>query len=199
MESYTDDLVELANQAWILNVALAELHGFNASVDAAACAALSSDRDSQLVPAINRLQTRLQALMAKWQRRVLEQSPRLESLSLQTEPWGYHVAIPEAVRQQMQRQPAVTMPLVDAKVLAAQQPNALFTFDYRDQQGLTIELDHDATTLVTVSQFSGVDLNVCKMWWSWWDDANALSCRLQAFSDNLWQVDSCDYAVSESG
>ena len=191
MGTYTDDLVELANQAWILNVALADLHGFNASIETAAYAALSSNRKSQLIPAINRLHTRLQALMVKWQRRVLEQSPQLESLSLRAEPWGYRVAIPEAVRQQMQRQPAVAMSLLDAKELAAQQPSALFTFEYRDQQGLSIELDHDATELVSVSPFSGVDLNVCKMWWSWWVDTNSPRCRLQAISDNLWQVDSC--------
>lgn len=189
MKLYSDELVELANQAWILNVALAELHRFDASVEAhlqaepGSTQTLAHDRNLLLAAAIGRLRTRLDALLSKWQRRIVQETPALAPLELYAEPWGCRLAVPDAIRIRVE--PAGSMPLADAEALAARHPQVFYTFH---AQGGSAE---DPLQPVSVTGFSGVDLNTAKMWWSWCLESPLPQCRLLARSDNLWAVDSC--------
>jgi hypothetical protein len=199
MAQYSDALVELANQAWILNLALAELHGFKAAVEChvrsqpAIAGGLNCDLDGRLIPAIARLKTRQQALLDKWQRRIAEQSLGPADFTLGFESWGCRLELSSAVRRQLQVDPAVEMTLADVQRLAASQPEHLFTFtSLHPNPAVVID---DPGVVVRVTRFSGVDISVSKMWWSWWQGAPQLCCRLQAFGDNLWQSDS--YAVAD--
>lgn len=190
MKLYSDELVELANQAWILNVALAELHRFNASIEThveeepAATLAIEQARKKTLGAAIDRLKTRLDALLSKWQRRVRQESPALATFVLSSEPWGYRLQPPAAVLQQIQIASAGEMSLADAERLAANNPEVFYS--YEAQQRTEGTLDR-----VQLIAFSGVDLNTAKMWWSWCVESPLPRCRLLAQSGNLWRIDSC--------
>lgn len=191
MKLYSDELVELANQAWILNVALAELHRFDARVEAHVQAepettqTLMDDRSLILAAAIGRLQTRLDALLGKWLRRIVQESPELAPLEVCAEPWGCRLAVPDAIRMQIRVEPAVRMSLADAEALAARHPQVFYTFN---TQGSSAEAPLEP---VLVTGFSGVDLNTAKMWWSWCLESPLPHCRLLARSKNLWETDSC--------
>ena len=190
MKLYSDELVELANQAWILNVALAELHRFNASIEAhveeepAATLAIEQARKQTLGAAIDRLKTRLDALLSKWQRRVSQEAPTLATFVLSSEPWGYLLLPPKAIRQQVRVTPVGEMLLADAEALAVKNSDVFYA--YEAQGGID-----DPRALVQVTAFSGVDLNTAKMWWSWCVESPLPRCRLLAQSGNLWRIDSC--------
>ncbi|MEH6822512.1 MAG: hypothetical protein V7629_01215 [Motiliproteus sp.] len=188
---YSDELVELANQAWILNVALAELHRFDARITAHLLAEpvtalqLAHDRDDTLSPAISRLKIRLDALLSKWQRRIVQESPELVSLVISAEPWGCRLEVPDAIRKQIQIESAGDMPLADAEMLAAGNPEVFYIFWTQSNSA------EDPFERVSVTGFSGIELNTAKMWWSWCLDSPWPLSRLQVTRANLWQVDRC--------
>ncbi len=201
MTGYSDELVELANQAWILNVALTELHRFNASVEAHVAAqpttsqALATARNETLAASIDRLQTRLEALLGKWLRRIAQETPALAAPRVDQQPWGCRLEVPDAIRSQLQVTSVGQMSVADARVQAAADPDSFYTFtscnsdveavvSVKGAEG--VEVDR-----VTVTRFSGVDLNTAKMWWSWCLESSLPWCRLQVLSHNLWEVDLC--------
>ncbi len=203
-EHYSDALVELGNQAWILNLALAELHGVKGGIakhirsQPDSSQDLAVDLERRLLPAIARLQTRLQALLSKWQRRMAEESTTLAGFTLRTEPWGYQLELPVPVRRHLQLESHIEMSLAEARLLAAAEPNSFFTVTASLNDATTTPaLIDDPVSSVSLNRFYGMDLSVAKMWWSWCHDGQQLQCRLQPLSDNLWQSDSCTIPVAD--
>ena len=196
MAVYSDALVELGNQAWILNLALAELQGVKVGVEShirsqpATHCDLTDNLERQLTPAIARLQTRLQALLSKWQRRMVEESAEMADFFLQSEVWGCRLALPALVRQQLQVESKVQVSLAEAQALASAHPEQFFTVA-SPLSGVALASLDASDTLVTLNRYSGMDVSVAKMWWSWCLDQTLLQCRLQVLSDNLWQSDCC--------
>ncbi|WP_210397909.1 hypothetical protein [Motiliproteus sediminis] len=180
-ESYSHELVELGNQAWILNCALAELYRFQKLMDddEAMSPALAEGRRQLLDPAYTRLYTRLQALMAKWTRRIAEQAG--ETMGVEERPWGIEVQLPDAVRQRLKAQ--LMEPLTRDEMIARADasPDRLF---------LCYPVV-DADQRYSVWRFDGADISYSKMWWSWWLASDRPLCRRQALSDNLWLIDGC--------
>ncbi|MEH6651332.1 MAG: hypothetical protein V7707_14995 [Motiliproteus sp.] len=190
MKSYSDALVELGNQAWILNVALAELHGFTQVIDAQSqlktVAVLSHGRQQLLQPAIARLQTRLQALLIKWQRRMIEETGVEPSISYP--PWGCQVRLPDNLQQQMRVETAEQQTLAHIRAQALQCPDQFFICTAVEGDVLTPD---KPSSVANLTRFRGVESNVARMWWSWSLDQNRLYCRSAALADNLWLGDSC--------
>ena len=192
MKLYSDELVELANQAWILNMALAELHQFSTRLDShigahpATSQALVVARGENLVSALQRLGTRLDALLSKWQRRIAQETPQLEAPVLEPVAWGYRLVLPESIRCPLQVRDLGEMTMTEAETLAASDSKAFYTYQ-ACQRGLTGE----QVPRGIVTAFSGVDLNTAKMWWSWCIDGTLPASRLQVVTDNLWEVDCC--------
>jgi len=197
MTSYSDELVELGNQAWILNGALAELHRFHASVERhlasapAQHAVLEQELGTQLAPAIGRLRSRLQALMTKWTGRMALEAPG-ETVVVEDQPWGCRVLVPATVRAQLQVSSGLTMELAELQRLAAAYPAQFFVFYSAVGPAAAGQDTEDRSAeRVAAVRFAGVPLNVARMWWSWWFTTEWPLCRLQALSHNLWQIDSC--------
>ncbi len=198
MEQYSDDLVELANQAWILNCALAELYRFKKSVqehiqiEPSVTRHLQRNFNADLIPAIARLKTRLDALLLKWIRRLKEQSQHLQTLSVHDEPWGCRIDIPAYIRQQMQVEETVDMSMKDIQLLAQKNPDDFFVFYERSVVVDCVKGAGGISADVHVIRFTGVQLNVSRMWWSWWFESSPL-CRLEALTGNLWKIDPIDF------
>ena len=189
MRGYSDALVELGNQAWILNVALAELHSFdqltNALPQSTAMTELDQGRQQLLYPAIARLQTRLEALLSKWQRRMAEEAGQDIPISYQS--WGCQVSMPESLKQ-------MSIEVIEQQTLAQIRAQALscaddfFIFTAPEGEVLTPDRPSSVANLI---RFHGVDCTIAKMWWSWCLSTERLYCRLEPLADNLWHGDSC--------
>ncbi|WP_426415849.1 hypothetical protein [Aestuariirhabdus sp. LZHN29] len=197
MEQYSDDLVELGNQAWILNGSLAELHRFKGAVERHIAAqpstteTLGHDLAQDLIPAIERLKVRQQALLAKWLRRIREQSLHPQWIVVLDQPWGSRLVVPEPLSKRMQVEDAVSMTLADARELACRYPDQFFTAYKHRRAGDDTDVTQAPDAIVDITRFAGVHLSVSKMWWSWWLEPQWPLCRLQVMSENLWEIDSC--------
>lgn len=210
MKAYSDALVELGNQAWILNVALAELHRFDQLIDGSShsmtAAALShghqqhshqlhnrqqqsrqqQGRQQLLHPAIARLQTRLQALLSKWQRRMTEESGEVPSISYQ--PWGCQVRLPDSLRSKIKIETFELHTLAQIRSLALRCADDFFICSTLEGKALMPDRPSSVASLI---RLSGVDRSVAQMWWSWCLGQDRLHCRVEALTDNLWHGDSC--------
>lgn len=185
---YSDELVELGNQAWILNCALAELHSFNATLSPllaiAPEQALRQATQQQFTPACARLRTRLEALLSKWSRRMAEASD--EEPVLHRAAWGYRVSVPTWVSSQL-RIDTQQVTFADAQRLAAAHPDQLLLIERAPRTGQITAIDSHSE--VRLHSCTGVPLNVARMWWSWCLQPEQLYCRLQVISRNLWEFE----------
>lgn len=186
---YSDELVELGNQAWILNCALAELASFNATLTqqltTAPDQALQQASQQQFAPACARLRTRLDALLSKWSCRMAEASG--EEPVLQHAAWGCRVRAPEWVSSQLCIE-SQQLTFAAAQQLAAANPDQLLLIECAPRSGQITAID--PLSEVRLHSCSGVPLNVARMWWSWCLQPEQLYCRLQVISRNLWEFES---------
>ena len=191
-QRYSHELVELGNQAWILNCALAELYRFSVQTEAAAAASpllhqsLHQSLQQQLLPARARLQTRLQALMSKWCQRMAEQSGVVPRVTAR--PWGVSVDVPDQLRAELQRIALPAMNLAQARDYAAQHPE-LFLLVWGAPQPNSDPIDERQP--LSILGISGADHRSRQLWWSWCWESEWPLCRHGALADNLWQIDGC--------